>query len=192
MPIAFCSIYAWSRQKKNDIVMALAKSLLWFELFVVLFANVCSIGHSLNRWSALLCWMFVIILFTLLGGKLFPDGVRGYWKQLGRDLKVEITTGLEALGRGNDATKLRQFIADLAATNNPQVLGYLNLPDFIKRIGAARGIDMNGLVKTAEEVAQEQQEARNQQMMQQVVGSASGVLPDLIKGAVGQTGESQQ
>ena len=40
MPIAFCSIYAWSRQKKNDIVMALAKSLLWFELFVVLFANV--------------------------------------------------------------------------------------------------------------------------------------------------------
>ena len=47
MPIAFCSIYAWSRQKKNDIVMALAKGLLWFELFVVLFANVCSIGHSL-------------------------------------------------------------------------------------------------------------------------------------------------
>ena len=66
MPIAFCSIYAWSRQKKNDIVMALAKSLLWFELFVVLFANVCSIGHSLNRWSALLCWMFAIILFLSL------------------------------------------------------------------------------------------------------------------------------
>ena len=94
MPIAFCSIYAWSRQKKNDIVMALAKSLLWFELFVVLFANVCSIGHSLNRWSALLCWMFVIILFTLLGGKLFPDGVRGYWKQLGRDLKASFREGI--------------------------------------------------------------------------------------------------
>lgn len=112
--------------------------------------------------------------------------------ELGRDLKVEITTGLEALGRGNDATKLRQFIADLAATNNPQVLGYLNLPDFIKRIGAARGIDMNGLVKTADEVAAEQEAMQNQQMMQQAVGSASGALPDIIKGAIGQTGESQQ
>ncbi len=43
--------------------------------------------------------MFVIILFTLLGGKLFPDGVRGYWKQLGRDLKASFREGITALKR---------------------------------------------------------------------------------------------
>ncbi len=99
MPLAFCSIFAWSRQKKNDVVMALAKSLLWFELFVVLFANVCSIGHSLNKWTALLCWLFVIFLFTLLGGKMFPDGVRGYWKHLGRDWKMFLQKKIAALKR---------------------------------------------------------------------------------------------
>ena len=87
-------------------------------------------------------------------------------------VKPTIITGVEALGRGNDLQKLREFVAEIAnlAQVNPAVVQSLNAQDLIKRIATGLGIDTEGLVKSDEELAQEQSAQedamQNQQMMQ--------------------------
>lgn len=79
-----------------------------------------------------------------------------------------IITGFEALGRGNDANKLATFLQTAAQILGPEaVLTYTNASDALKRLGVGFGIDMKGLIKTAEQVQQEQQAQQQQQMMAQ-------------------------
>ena len=94
-----------------------------------------------------------------------------------------IITGFEALGRGNDANKLATFLKTAAAILGPEaVVQYTNVSDAMKRLGTGFGIDMKGLIKTAEEVQQEQQAA--QQAQQQAEMMKAGV-----PNAVNQGGE---
>ena len=83
-------------------------------------------------------------------------------------VKPTIITGIEALGRGNDLQKLREFVAEIVnlAQVNPQVVQSLNESDLIKRIATSLGIEMEGLIKSEEQLAAEQ-EAQQQQMQQQ-------------------------
>ena len=59
------------------------------------------------------------------------------------------------------------------AQMNPQVVQSLNPDDLIKRIATSLGIEMEGLIKTQEQMAAEQQaqqeQMQQQQMMQQRV-----------------------
>mgnify|MGYP000550668196 CR=1 FL=1 len=103
---------------------------------------------------------------------------RGRMPPLPKDLvKPMVTTGLEALGRGHDLNKLTSFIQQLSPLG-PEVLAqYMNIGDYITRVGTSLGIDTQGLVKPPEQVAQEQQ----QQMMMQTAQQAA---PEVVKGAV--------
>lgn len=92
-------------------------------------------------------------------------------------VRFVITTGLEALGRGQDLNKLMSFMSTLASLGPQVLMQYVNISDFITRVGTSIGIDMDGLVKTKEQIQQEQQQA----MMQQ---AAMQVGPDVIKQAV--------
>ena len=58
-------------------------------------------------------------------------------------VRPTIITGVEALGRGNDLQKLREFTAEIGsiAKMNPEVVQMLNLTDLIKRI--ATGLKIN-------------------------------------------------
>lgn len=92
-------------------------------------------------------------------------------------VKFVITTGLEALGRGQDLNKLMSFMQTLG-TFGPNVLTqYINMPDFISRVGASIGIDMMGLVKTKEQMQQEQQQAMIQQAAMQY---GPGMMKDVV------------
>jgi hypothetical protein len=83
-------------------------------------------------------------------------------------VKPTIVTGMEALGRGHDLRKLDLFIRGMTEALGPEVLQrYINLQDYIKRRATALGIDTEGLIKSEEQIAQEQQQAQMQQMMQQ-------------------------
>lgn len=93
--------------------------------------------------------------------------------------KPMITTGLEALGRGHDLSKLNQFLT--VAVQLQQSPPELNKGDFLKRVGTSLGIDMDGLVKTPEEIQQEQQQAM---LMQAAQAAAPGAINTLTKGAV--------
>ena len=106
--------------------------------------------------------------------------------------KPLITTGLEALGRGHDLTKLDTFIQGLMPLG-PETIGqYLNIGDYIKRRGTSLGIDMDGLIKSEEEVQQSQQQAQMMQMAQQ---ATPGAINQLTKGVMDQQlqqGQGQQ
>jgi hypothetical protein len=99
-------------------------------------------------------------------------------------VKPAITTGIEAIGRGNDQTKLDALLESLIPLGPEVLMKYLNVGDYIKRQGAAKGIDMKGLIRTEEEVqqadAQAQQMAMMQQAMTPLINQGGGILKDQL------------
>jgi hypothetical protein len=101
-----------------------------------------------------------------------------------------IVTGMEALGRGNDLARLDQFIA--VVQQIPDAAGMINWNDYLTRRGTALGIDMKGLVKSDEQVAQEQQQAQQMAMMQQAMNPAIQAGGKVIQERMKQDGQSQE
>ena len=96
---------------------------------------------------------------------------QGRLPKLPKDIvKPRITTGLDALGRGNDKVKLIEFIQTLAQTLGPEVMSkFVNNQELITRLAASDGLDTYKLIKSEEElVAEEQQQAM--MMQQQAAG----------------------
>lgn len=72
-----------------------------------------------------------------------------------------ITTGVEALGRGEDFARYNTFVTSILHVLPPEIaLKYLNVPDFIKRAGTSLNIDMDGLIKSSDDIAREEEQAR--------------------------------
>lgn len=94
-------------------------------------------------------------------------------------VRPSVTTGIEALGRGNDLQKLRLFIAEATQTFGPEVVArYVQPGEYFSRSAAALGINTKGLVRTDEEIAQEsaqQQQAAAAQALTEKLG------PSVIK-----------
>jgi hypothetical protein len=103
-------------------------------------------------------------------------------------VKPVIVAGLEALGRGNDLDKLDRFIAAVAQV--PEASQMINWDDYLTRRGTALGIDMKGLVKTQDQVLQEQQQAQQAALLQQGLNPAITQAGNLIKQGM-QNGQSQ-
>ena len=84
-------------------------------------------------------------------------------------IRPQITTGVEAIGRGQDSEKLRAWMEDISVLGPEVVAGSIIAADYIKRSGVARGIDMKGLVKTEEDMQAEQEAAQQQQQQQSMM-----------------------
>jgi hypothetical protein len=89
-----------------------------------------------------------------------------------------IVTGLEALGRGNDLTKLQMFFQ--AAAMIAQLPPEINKSDALTRTGSSLGIDMKGLVKSPEELQAEMEAQQQQQMM--AMAMEKGIAPAIQAG----------
>lgn len=87
-----------------------------------------------------------------------------------------VVTGIDALGRGQDLTRLRGFIADLmnAAQAKPEVVQRVDDSELIQRLANGHGVDTTGLIKTDEQIAQEQQQAQQAAMMQEMMSKGVG------------------
>lgn len=83
-------------------------------------------------------------------------------------LKTSITTGLAALGRGQDLQKLSALVQQLSVFGPDVIPTYLNVADYITRVGTALGVDMQGLVKTQEQIQLEAQAQRQAEMNAQL------------------------
>ncbi len=86
-------------------------------------------------------------------------------------VRPRITTGLDALGRGNDKAKLIEFVTTLAQTLGPEIMSqFVNNRELIVRLAASDGLDIYKLIKSDEQLAQEQQQqammAQEQQQAQ--------------------------
>jgi hypothetical protein len=88
-------------------------------------------------------------------------------------VKPTITTGMEALGRTAELQKLDIFIQTLEQALGKEVVAkYLNVDEYIKRRSNALQITTKGLIRTQEEVKQEEQKLQQQQMAQAAIPNA--------------------
>ena len=92
-------------------------------------------------------------------------------------VKPIIVAGINSLGRGQDAAALAQFLQTIAQTMGPEAIGqYINPEEVVKRLAAAQGIDVLNLVKSMEEVQQEQQQAIQQQAEMEAIKSTPALM----------------
>ena len=92
-------------------------------------------------------------------------------------VKPIIVAGINSLGRGQDAAALAQFLQTIAQTMGPEAIGqYINPEEVVKRLAAAQGIDVLNLVKSMEEVQQEEQQARAQEAEMEAIRATPGLM----------------
>lgn len=126
------------------------------------------------------------IMFAMQRRKKLPALPKGI-------VRPTIVTGMEALGRGNDLNRLRQFFEVAAEISS--MPAELNKGDALTRAGTAIGIDMAGLVRSPEELAEDEAKAQQQQMMSQgmtpAITQAGGVVQEMMKQQGAANGPSQ-
>ena len=111
----------------------------------------------------------VDFLVPYLNRKLSEAGKRGDIPKLPKNLvRPTIVAGVNAIGRGQDRDSLTMFMTTIAQTLGPEaMMTYINPDEVIKRLAASQGIDVLGLVKSQQELQQEQmQQAQVQQQME--------------------------
>jgi hypothetical protein len=104
-------------------------------------------------------------------------------------VKPTITTGFEALGRGHDLQKLRTFLEYLSPLGPEVINERIDVGNYASRLGTGLGLDTDGLVRSNEQVAQEQQQKQQMAMLQQ---GMQGALPNLTKGVMDNVNNAQQ
>lgn len=110
-----------------------------------------------------------------------------------KKVRLTLTTGLQALGRSSDLSKLRGALNDLASVGQlAETLPELNREEAASRIFAAWGVNKEDLLKSAQDVAAEQQQ---KQMMEQIMPlltqlAQSGSATQLTKAATEQPQET--
>lgn len=83
-----------------------------------------------------------------------------------------VSVGLAAVGRGNDLEKTARFMTILQQSLGPEGIATYVMPaELIRRLAGAMGMDIIGLVKTEEQLAQEQQAQQQAAMVQQAMAS---------------------
>lgn len=107
-------------------------------------------------------------------------------------VKPTIVTGVEALGRGQDLNKLATFLQYLQPLGTEVIAQEMNVDDYIDRLGASLGIDTGGLIKSAEQKAQEQQAAQAQQQQMMLQQTAASMAEKATAPAVNQAGQAQR
>tara|TARA_S200002703_G_scaffold136198_1_gene125406 strand:- start:1345 stop:2937 length:1593 start_codon:yes stop_codon:yes gene_type:complete len=106
------------------------------------------------------------ILLVLQRSKQIP--------QIPKDLvRPSIVAGVNALGRGQDRESLTQFVMTIAQTMGPEALvQYIDPSEYIKRLAAAQGIDTLNLVKSQQQLQEEQQQAMQAQQQMELTKQA--------------------
>lgn len=102
-------------------------------------------------------------------------------------VRPAITTGLEALGRGNDLNKLDLFLQGALQALGPEVVATrINVSDYLTRRATALGIDVKGLVKSDDQIEQEAAEQQEQMMGQAMMGTGMDMATEVVKGVMKQ------
>lgn len=95
-----------------------------------------------------------------------------------------VITGLDAIGRGQDLQRLDVFVAGMQEFLGPQVVAQvLNVPEYLRRRGAALGLNIDGLVRTEQEFASQQQQQFQQQLIERAAPQAVSAAERIISNA---------
>ena len=117
-------------------------------------------------------------LVPYLNRKLLVLQRSGELPKIPKDLvNPTIVAGINALGRGQDRESLTTFIMTIAQTLGPEALmQYINADEAIKRLAAAQGIDVLNLVKSMDQLQQEQDAAMENEQDMAMMQAAPGLL----------------
>lgn len=85
----------------------------------------------------------------------------------GSPVRPTIIAGVAAIGRGSDYSNLLQLLSDAAQVLGPEVLQRVNAKEVLRRLAAARGVSTPGLLRTDNEIAQEQQQTQANRLVQE-------------------------
>lgn len=87
--------------------------------------------------------------------------------KLPNGIKPKVVTGLAALGAAAEVNRLRMFANDAIGIFGQQFAAAINVPAFLNKLGVEHGVtDLKTLLKSPEQVAQEQQQAAMSQAAQ--------------------------
>lgn len=106
-------------------------------------------------------------------------------------VRPTIVTGLDALGRGQDRSRLTGLLQTLQAFD-PNIAQKLKIGELVKRLAAADGVDVTGLIKSDAEIAQEQQQAQMQAMIEKLGPNAINQMGALAKHSTPQAAPESQ
>ena len=98
-----------------------------------------------------------------------------------KDVTPQIVTGVDALGRGQDANRLTQWITTVMQTLGPQVaLQYMNVTAFMRALASGIGIDDASLLKSEETIQAEQQQNQQRAMLEKLGPNAVNQIGSLM------------
>ena len=87
-----------------------------------------------------------------------------------------IVTGFEALGRGHELNKLRAYFADAINMFGPQALSYFRTDVGLKMLATSHSVEVDELIKTMDEIAQEAQAQQANMMMEKAAAPVAGAV----------------
>ena len=97
-----------------------------------------------------------------------------------------ITTGISAISRERDYTNLNTMLQSIAQLG-PEVIGqYLNIPAYLSQVATSLGMDANEIVKSSDQIQQEQKAQQEAMMQQQAMQTGGQMLVDNNKKEGGQ------
>ena len=108
-----------------------------------------------------------------------------------KSVKLTVTTGLEALGRGSDLNKLTTF-AQIMQQFAPMAQLGMKLDVVAGRVANSLNLDITGVMATQEELAAQQQAQSNNSMMEKVVPNLVNKASDMAMQNQQQEFEQQQ
>ena len=114
-------------------------------------------------------------IYTLLADEMQKPLLDMYMAELNikldKSIKPVITSGLDAIGRGNDANKLFSFIEGLGVI--PEGWSEVNQGVLVNRLAYATGVEVDNLLKTSDDKQAENQQAQQQNAEAQFAGSVA-------------------
>lgn len=136
-------------------------------------------------------------VYSILALELQPSLLARLEHQMARQKKLPklpkgsvrptIVTGLEALGRGHDLTKLNLLLQQIAPLGQEVIAERLNVGDYITRVATALAVETDGLVRSDEEVAQaraaQAQEAMARMLTEKLGPGAMNIARDQMNPA---------
>lgn len=140
-----------------------------------------------QQLGGLFSLLTVDFLVPYLNKKLADAQRKGDIPKIPKDIvKPTIVAGINALGRGQDRESLGQFLTILAQTLGPEAIAnFINTDEVIKRLAASQGIDVLNLVRSMQDVQQEQamqqQQAMDMQQQQMSVDAMKTPMMDPSK-----------
>lgn len=95
-----------------------------------------------------------------------------------------IVTGIDAIGRGQDLSKLAGLLEDLKPLGPEVLVKHIKVGEYIKRAAAARGVETAGLVPTEEELKQMDSDARMAAMVHKLGPNAINQMGGMAQTAM--------